>query len=121
MKSFGLSLTLIAAAAATGCDRRQPASEWSASGPTRLCVDATGRRLPDADCERTYAHGGGYAFYYLGRGGLIPPEGGLVRGGGYTAAPGVAYGRAAAFTEFSPSAGVARGGFGGSAHGGASS
>ena len=122
MKTFGLSLTLLAAAAVTACGQQQP-KEWSASGPTRLCTDRDGRRVPDINCERGSQGGGmglAYLPFFIGRGGYIPPYGGGVRDGSRTAASGMAYGRAAAFTSLaggsSASGGVSRGGFGSSAH-----
>ena len=122
MKTFGLSLTLIAAAAVTACGQQKP-QEWNASAPTRLCTDNAGRRVPDANCDRRQG-GGGLAFfpYFIGRGAIIPPYGGYTVGGSRTPSGGVAYGRAALFTSTAPAArgfGIRRGGFGASAHGGA--
>lgn len=121
MKNFGLSLTLLAAAAVSGAgckrsyDRPQ---EWSASAPTQLCTDANGRRVPDENCGRSYSSHGGFYPWFIGRGAYIPPMGGVFRGGSTRPDAGTAYGRAAAFTARTPSFGsVSRGGFGSSAHG----
>ena len=124
MKNFGLSLTLFAAAAVSSCDDgQQRQKEWSASGPTQLCTDRDGRRVPDENCQRHYGGGGmGLAFlpFFIGRGGYIPSYGGIVRDGSRTATSGLAYGHAAAFTSgargSSAFGGVSRGGFGSSAH-----
>ena len=123
MKRFDLSLTLAAAAAASlaGCNRPAPAAQaqdWSAGGPTQYCTDVQNRRVPDDYC-RQRTGGGGLAYFpwFIGRGGYIPPYGALARDGGRSPAPGVAYGRAAAFTSAPRGSGaVSRGGFGSSAH-----
>lgn len=116
MKSFGLSLTLAAAAAVSGagCDAPEPA-EWSASAPTRLCRDGVGRRAPDDRCD---SRARGHRFYYIGQGVVIPALGQVLRGGGDRPVAGVSYGRAAGFTARAPAGAVARGGFGASARGG---
>lgn len=127
MKKFeglGLSAVLAVAAAMSGCDR---GGDWQASvGPTRVCVDRNGHRVPDADCAPTAAgHGGGggnaFLWYYLGtlqgRSAGAPAVGGMVAGGSYRPEAGVSY-------RTAPAGGIARGGFGataesfGGAHGG---
>ncbi|MGC1301677.1 MAG: hypothetical protein WA840_04810 [Caulobacteraceae bacterium] len=116
MKKFeGLSLTvaLAVAGAVSGCDQHK---DWQASaGPVRVCVDQQGRRVPEADCPQTHttgAHISPFLWYYLGalsRGGSVPAYGGLATGGSFQPRPGVAYGPV-------PAGGIARGGFGGTAH-----
>jgi hypothetical protein len=114
MKKFeGLGLTTVLAVSAAvlgGCDKD---NGWGAAQqPTRVCVDAQGHRVPEDQCERP--HGGGvspFLWYYLGslnRNYGAPGYGGVVTGGSFRPAPGVAYG-------FAPSTGIARGGFGGTA------
>jgi hypothetical protein len=89
-----------------GCDQN---NGWGSAGPTRLCVDAQNKRLPDIEC----ASGGfGHRWYYLGRGGgfggTVPGNGQFVGGGSFSPASGLTYGSA-------PAGGIARGGFGGTA------
>lgn len=113
-EGLGLSAVLAVAAVVSGCDR---SDDWQASaGPTRVCVDHQGRRVPDSDCAPVATgHGGGvnpFLWYYLGtlqgRRDGAPGVGGVVRGGSYTPEAGVSY-------RSAPAEGIARGGFGGTA------
>jgi hypothetical protein len=90
----------------SGCS--DPNGGWTASGPTKTCVDAQGRRLMDQSCARV--GGGGGHWYYFGGGGRIPPVGERVSGGSSVPLTGVGYSESH----------VARGGFGriGAAFGG---
>ena len=122
MKTFD-HLTLatvlaVASAMVAGCDDHNTNNDWQASnGPTRVCVDKDGKRVADDQCAPVRTGGGGFGanpflWYYLGtlnRGYGVPGYGGFVGGGSYQPAAGVSYGAA-------PAAGIARGGFGGTAH-----
>jgi hypothetical protein len=118
MRRFeGVTLTtvLAVAAAVTGCHKD---NDWQASaGPTRVCVDASGARVPEAQCAPAAAHIGGvnpFVWYYLGtlnsRPNYVPPYGGYVSGGSLSPARGVNYSAA-------PAGGISRGGFGGGGRG----
>lgn len=111
-----LAATLLAA----GCQREDDG--WTADRDTAVCVDHSGKRVPDAQCPRTaYAgHGGGSPFlwYYLGRNSTVPYYGDPVRGGSFTSRPGIPYFRAPAEVAMTRTAAISRGGFGSSEHGG---
>jgi hypothetical protein len=97
-----LAAVLTAAAAAlAGCEEQ---------GPTRVCVDQTGRRTWDDRCATGGAHGGGGAWYYINAGRArdqgVPGVGDPARGGGFTPETDVSY-------RGAPTDGVSRGGFGG--------
>jgi uncharacterized protein YgiB involved in biofilm formation len=119
-KRFDLALTgaLASALLLAGCQRSD--SDWIAQRNTAVCVDRTGMRVPDADCQSGYASpgGGGNAFlwYYLGRSSTIPTYGGYAYGGGYTRTAGATYFHAPVATAVTESAAISRGGFGSSAH-----
>lgn len=84
---------------ATGCGSSNVANQ-----PVRYCTDAAGRRIADANCQRSGGgYGGGGHYYYAGRGAAVPAIGEAARGGSYQPASGVRYGGAEAVT---------RGGFG---------
>ncbi len=111
MRRFGggpLTAALAASAVLASCEQQDAA--------VRVCVDAQGRRTPDAGCATSPATGGyrGGGWYYLGganRGsGDVPPVGGQVLGGSYTPDPTATYAAA-------PEEGVSRGGFGSPAAG----
>jgi hypothetical protein len=100
-RAFAISLPLVTAVAASlglsACERKD---EWEAQGPSRVCTDADGRRIMDAECQR-----GGAAHWYFYGGGLpVAAFGQRVYGGSYVAERGVRYGSPAR---------VSRGGFGG--------
>ena len=107
-----LAVVLAVAGAMSGCDRQDRGWE-AATGPTRVCADAQGRRVSDDQCA-THREGGGvspFLWYYLGtlnRGSGVPPVGGALTGGSYRPAAGVSYAAA-------PASGIARGGFGATA------
>ena len=119
MKTIHLNLTLVAASAATlaACDQ-QP-DHWVAQQDTQICVDKSGERVPDADCQNYHPGGGavGNAFlwYYLGRSSAVPYYGERVSGGSFTRTAGATYFHAPVSTAMTRSAAVARGGFGSSA------
>ncbi|WP_375383022.1 hypothetical protein [uncultured Sphingomonas sp.] len=112
-----LAATLLAA----GCQRQD--NGWTADRDTAICVDRSGKRVPDAQCPRTAeaGHGGGvspFLWYYLGRSSVVPYYGDPVRGGSFTGRAGTSYGRAPAEVAMTRSAAISRGGFGSSAQGG---
>jgi len=119
MKTIHLNLTLVAASAMTlaACDQ-QP-DQWTAQQDTQICVDKSGNRVPDADCQNYHPGGGavGNAFlwYYLGRSSAVPYYGERVSGGSFTRTAGATYFHAPVSTAMTRSAAVARGGFGSSA------
>lgn len=131
-----LKYVMIAAAASlTACSPSQPSYDntqsWAASQDTRICRDNAGRRIDDRYCTRSQLAGGSssnaFMWYYIGRGGYVPPVGQTytpdsygrstpVAGKTYTSAPKVISavpGMSAKGTVGS----VSRGGFGSSAHG----
>lgn len=124
---FDLKITTGVAAAlvATACSQQD--NGWTTDRDTALCVDKTGKRVPDDQCPRQAREGGyhggsgiGTAFlwYYLGRNSVIPPYGEPVRGGSFSRVAGASYVRAPAATGFTRAGAISRGGFGSSARGG---
>jgi hypothetical protein len=120
MKTIHLNLTLVAASAVTlaACDQ-QP-DQWVAQQDTMVCVDKSGDRVPDGNCQTPHAGAGagvGTAFlwYYLGRNSVVPYYGERVSGGSFTRTAGATYFHAPVRTAMTRSAAVARGGFGSSA------
>ncbi len=103
-----LKVTVATSAAllASGCG----GGSLVANQPTRMCVDAAGRRIADANCGGGL--GGGHA-YYVGRGQRVPEMGEVARGGSTRPSAGVSYSNVSRGS-------VSRGGFGRSAgfHGG---
>jgi len=85
----------------TACDN--PNKGWTASEPTRTCVDQRGRRLLDDTCRGRSGFVAGPRWYYHPSGGHIPPVGDRVAGGSFAPNAGVDY----------RGAQVVRGGFGG--------
>ncbi len=90
-----LAATLLAAA----CQRED--NGWTADRDTAVCVDKTGKRVPDAQCPRTAEAGHGvgvslFLWYYLGRSSVVPYYGEPVRGESFTGRTGTSYGRAPA-------------------------
>ncbi len=98
-----------AAAILNGCDQNDNGS-WQASTATRVCTDSAGVRVEDDRCDHAVGHGVGY--YYVGSGRTVPEVGSTVSGGSPKPEAGVAY------TDAAHSFSVARGGFGGTGHGG---
>lgn len=97
-KTFGLLLVPAVSAAllTLGC---------GGSDPSRVCVDAQGRRVSDGECDDNRP--GGHPFthwYYISHGGSVPAMGGTAGSG-------------SGISGASNPAGVSRGGFGSSAHG----
>lgn len=86
---------------------------WTAAENTAVCTDRQGQRVEDRNCSQQsrQAHPNMFLWYYLMRGGSVPPYGERVAGGSYARPAG------ASFTSSSASAAtIARGGFGSSAH-----
>lgn len=94
------SVLAISAALLAGCDDHDG---------VRICGDGYGRRLPDASCQSSGAHGGTGWIYV--RSGNAPAVGGAITDG--TRAP-----EADAHYGAAPEGGVSRGGFGGTGEGG---
>ncbi len=117
-----VSTAMLGAALLTACgpagDSYSTASSWTTDRPTQACVDNQGRRIQDEQCtNRSLYHGSGYPYwYYLSRGGTVPPYGSVVTGGSRQPIAGTAYTRSAAVE----SAVVSRGGFGATKASGAS-
>jgi hypothetical protein len=114
-KFEGLRLTMVltVAGALSGCDQHKDQGWEASAGPTRVCVDQQGKRVPEDQCAANRPAGGvsPFLWYYLGslnRGGYAPAYGGVVGGGSYQPRPGVVYGAL-------PPGGIARGGFGATA------
>ena len=105
MGKFHLPLTAAISAAilaASGCNRER---DWQASSDTRVCVDDSGKRVPDERCRPVSPGPMPYRWYYIARGGYIPWFGhpaGAPAAGSYRSAPGAV-----------PAGAVTRGGFGG--------
>lgn len=89
------SMALLAAGCGSGSN--------VANQPVRYCTDGAGRRITDANCNRTGGRGGGGHFYYADKGAAVPAIGEAARGGSFQPASGVRYGGPEAVT---------RGGFG---------
>lgn len=104
-RSFRVTLPLVSAVAASlGLSACNQQDEWQAQTPSRICTDAEGRRIMDAECQR----GGTSHWYYYAAGAAIVAHGQRAYGGSFQPRPGVAYA--------SPTK-VSRGGFGSSARG----
>jgi hypothetical protein len=111
---FRLTMVLTVAGALSGCDSHKDQGWEASTGPTRVCVDQQGKRVPEDQCGADHPAGGRvspFLWYYLGslnRGGYAPGYGRAVSGGSYQPRPGVVYS--------APSQnGIARGGFGATA------
>jgi len=123
MKTIHLNLTLVAASAVTlaACDQQQQPDQWVAQQDTMVCVDKSGDRVPDGNCQTPHAGAGGagvgtaFLWYYLGRNSVVPYYGERVSGGSFTRTAGATYFHAPVRTAMTRSAAVARGGFGSSA------
>lgn len=115
MKKFSLPLTTAISAAmlaSAGCSSDK---EWQASENTRVCVDASGNRMPEDQC-RNQPSGGAFRWYYISRGGYVPGYYGGVSGGSYSpAASAESYAPAPAEA---PAGAITRGGFGSIGDGG---
>ncbi len=96
---LGLSSAMLA-----GCDSASQSRNW------KVCVDATGQRVPDAQCQSaaTPASRGSWAYYSGAR--SVPAVGQAAAGAASAPAGGADYGAA-------PAEGVTRGGFGATAEG----
>jgi hypothetical protein len=86
------------ASSIAGCSSHQ-------DGQWRVCTDAQGRRLPDADCGNGSSWGSHAGWTYIGRSSGAPSVGEVVSGGRSAPAAGEAFS--------APAEGIARGGFGG--------
>jgi hypothetical protein len=94
---------------AFGCGQKQAPPAALADDSTRVCVDAQGQRVADAQCRDdrlTNRSTTFYHWYYVSHGGAFVPIGGFV--GGHSFSHG---------SSSHPSS-VTRGGFGSSAHSG---
>ena len=106
MKTIHLNLTLVAASAITlaACDQ-QP-DHWIAQQDTQICVDHSGNRVPDADCQNYHPGGSGvgnaFLWYYLGRSSAVPYYGERVSGGSFTRTAGATYFHAPVSTAMTP-------------------
>nr|WP_294167880.1 hypothetical protein [uncultured Sphingomonas sp.] len=101
-----------------GCSNR---NDWddgvTAASDTAVCVNNAGQRVSDDRCDERRVRSGGFGFFYLPRGALLPYYGQSVRdprfaSGSSTPRPGVNYGRAPAATRMTRSQAVSRGGLG---------
>lgn len=100
-RSAAVSVSLVAAlsVAMTGCGSSDDDPDYRG-----VCVDkSTQKRVDDKQCDNNGGGGGRSSFVYFPRGATVPPVGSAVHGGSAAAPKG---------------ASVARGGFGGGAHGG---
>ena len=99
-----ITSAVAAALLATGCSREPD----TANADVRVCRDAEGRRVDDAQC-RTHAGGGiatgAFLWYYLTRGSTVPRVGQPLAGGSIAPAFGKNYREASQST-------VTRGGLG---------
>jgi hypothetical protein len=116
---FTLPLTTAISAAilaSTSCGNSSD-GEWKTSANTRVCVDQSGKRMPEDQCvNQPSTTIPPYRWYYISRDGYVPTYNGPVSGGSYyptvspdSYSPAPSTARAGAIT---------RGGFGGSAEGG---
>jgi len=96
-RKLEITTAVAAAFALSACERND---EWVARQDVRVCRDVNGARIDDLNCDR-----GARAWYYIPRGGGVPPIGGALSGGSFAGRPGVSYVAADA-------ASVTRGGFG---------
>jgi hypothetical protein len=112
MKRFILPLTTAISAAmlaSTGCGS---GNEWQTSANTRVCVDSSGKRIPEDQCHNQPATGiSPFRWYYINQGGYVPTYYNPVAGGSYEpTAPADSYYPAPATA---PEGAITRGGFGG--------
>lgn len=126
MKKKKIDLTLTAALASilmlSACSQEN--DDWTAQKDTAVCVDKSGQRVPDSNCDgresaNSGSFGGGsnpFLWYYLGRNSAIPAYGEAATGGSFTRTASATYFHAPVSTRVSASeAGISRGGFGSSA------
>ncbi|MBV8846050.1 MAG: hypothetical protein JO307_24845 [Bryobacterales bacterium] len=107
---FILPLTTAISGAMLSCSS-DLVRETQASADTKVCVDDSGRRVPNADCDNP--NGSHHHWYYINGGGYVPHPRFPVRGGSYEpASTSRSYSSA---PETSPANPVTRGGFGQSA------
>lgn len=112
---FALSAVLLA----TACAPSPSSNDWESDRDTRVCRDKSGKRVSDVQCHRR--SGGAAGWYYIGRGGYIPPVGSSFSSdsrGSTTPRAGASYYTAPAAA---PASAVTRGGFGSSARASAGS
>jgi len=95
---------------ASACSEPQPRG-FATDQPTRMCVDDRGMRQDESRCATRAGYVNPYYWYYVGRGGYVPPVGYAVRGGTRQPLAATNYQSAATAER----AAIARGGFGASA------
>jgi hypothetical protein len=105
----------------SGCSS---SDDWDGSvyaeNDTGVCVDQNGYRVDDDLCDDDRYRGGGYGWFYMGRGSRVPYYGDSIRdkkygfAGSSTPDPSKVYARAPEATKVTRSAAMARGGFGSS-------
>ena len=112
MKKFNLPLTTAISAAilaSTGCSSNK---EWQTSSNNRICVDQSGKRIPEDQCKNQPSTGiSPYRWYYISRGGYIPSYYYPASGGSYQ--PSESPASYAPAPAEAPAGAVTRGGFGG--------
>jgi len=112
MKRFTLPLTTAISAAMLASSGCRASGDWQADNNTKVCVDQSGKRMPEDQCMNQPANGvSPYRWYYIARGGYVPAYYSPASGGSYApSAPSDSY--APAPSEAPPGA-ITRGGFGG--------
>jgi hypothetical protein len=107
-----------------GCSNRNEwdSGEVTAASDTAVCVNNSGQRVSDDRCDNRGVRSGGFGFFYLPRGALLPYYGQSVRdprfaSGSSTPRSGVNYSRAPAATRMTRSQAVSRGGLGATGRG----
>jgi hypothetical protein len=118
-----LALTTAMAATLTSLSACSSGNDWDGSyadNDTRVCVDESGKRVDDSQCNNRI-HGGGYhGWFYVNRGSRMPYYGDSVNDsklgiqGSKTPVTGKSYASAPAHTNLTRSAAMSRGGFGSS-------
>lgn len=128
MKKRHLTLTSAMATTLLALPACSSNDEWDdqtyASSDTAVCVDQSGNRVPDEQCDsgRSHVYGGYHSWYYFGRSAPIPYYGESVRDPRYAAhasntpRAGTTYAKAPASSNMTRSAAVSRGGMGSSGH-----
>lgn len=110
MKKFNLPLTTAISAAMLASSACSDEREWQTSNNTRVCVDNSGHRIPDAQCFNQQSNPiSPYRWYYISHGGYVPIYGGFAGGGSYMPIDSGSYVSAPASA---PVGAVTRGGFG---------
>jgi hypothetical protein len=112
MKKFGLMFTVATATMLVSCGSANANDGWTADEDTAICTDRQGNRVDEDRCDDDARRGGGMFFwYFMSRGGYVPPMGHKVhksKYGSYKKSPGKSYYPASRYSSHSSS----RGGFG---------